>query len=244
MRLLIPPYTNCIPLVEGLPHQIVKKFPSLLTHQSMENDLILAPIVTAFEEPGWFLLEGVGIGSFGPAQTVKLFMKNGKATPQDIKTIFLDGESKSSVALLKILLYYYFKMSLKTIDFSPRSKDACEAFLLIGDKTWEESSALHSYDLGALWTEWTGFPFVFACWMTKNKGVGLRAKDLLIRQAHANLEHLEELGGGEFQNRKRTISYWKTLCYDVGPLQKIGIELFQGYWMELGKKPFIELKWI
>src|SRR3989338_4836591 len=195
MRLGIVPYMNCKPLVHGLFCEIYKAPPAQLPHLAGPDDIILAPIVAAFEDPALHLLEGVGIGSFGPVDTVKLFFnKQANVIPaeaeiqclKNIQTISLDTESKTSVALLKILLSKTVTPApyrstgqapagvqplFQRLDSGFRRNDTADATLLIGDKVWDEG-AKPSLDLGEAWTEWTGLPFVFACWMTKNSEIG------------------------------------------------------------------------
>src|SRR3989338_4853309 len=96
MKLGVVPYLNCIPLIDGLEIPIFKSPPATLAKQASAEDIILAPIVQAFEEPGWFLLANCGIGSWGPVETVRFFL-------EDSGPLELDVESKTSVALLKIL---------------------------------------------------------------------------------------------------------------------------------------------
>src|SRR3989338_9863397 len=240
MRLGIVPYMNCKPLVHGLFCEIYKAPPAQLPHLAGPDDIILAPIVAAFEDPALHLLEGVGIGSFGPVDTVKLFFnKQANVIPaeaeiqclKNIQTISLDTESKTSVALLKILLH-----DQKVAATFWSCDTPCDASLLIGDKVWEQGDK-PALDLGQAWTEWTGLPFVFACWMTKNPEIGREWKSKLTIQTKKNLENLEKIS-----TDPKLLKYWRQLVYEVGPKQKEGIPLFQKYWAELEHKKALPLK--
>ena len=136
MRLGVVPYFNAFPLIYGLPFEKYFAPPALLNQIAEPEDIILAPIVGAFLDPAWYLIEGLGIGSFGAVETVKLFFMNNGITPYNIKKIYIDPESRSSVALLKILLENFFHRNRKELSFSNQTD--CEGKLLIGDKVWQE----------------------------------------------------------------------------------------------------------
>ena len=238
MRLGIVPYSNCTPLVHGIACEIFKAPPSKLAQMAEPEDIIMAPIVTAFLDPAWHLLEGVGIGSFGEVDTVKLFYKNENITPQNIKTIYLDSDSLTSLNLIKILLQYRFERNLAEIEWTQNKQTETEGKLLIGDKTWSEPSS-HGLDLGVCWTEWTKLPFVYACWMTKSAAVGKEWKPKLVQQARHNLKDLETIS-----QDAALLKYWRKLVYQLGAPQKQGIALFQKYWGELNHQKVTPLQWI
>lgn len=240
MRLGIVPYSNCLPLVHGIACEIFKAPPSRLAEEAGPDDIIMAPIVTPFFDPSWHLLEGAGIGSFGPVETVKLFYRKNGATIQNIKLIYSDSDSLTSLNLLKILLQYRFERDLAGIAFSnDRHHADVEGALLIGDKCWLEEAFTPSLDLGACWSEWTDLPFVYACWMTKNRAVGLEWKERLVKQAQSNLRNLENIS-----QEPSLLQYWKKLHYDLGEPQKEAVALFQKYWASLNGKPLSPLQWV
>lgn len=234
MRLGVVPYLNCLPLVSGFPCEIYSAPPAQLATLAKPDDIILGPIVTAFSDPSWYLLEGVGIGSFGPVDTVRLFFNNKDITIQNINKIYLDNESSTSAALLKVLLTNCYQRLLAEIQFFTDRPDSAEGTLMIGDKVWEQDGNLTSLDLGKAWTDFTGLPFVYACWMTKNRGLAEEWRPKLICQAKNNLGHLEELAQNiPEEKRGKVLSYWRHLCYEMGPEQKKGIQLFQKYWSQI-----------
>lgn len=239
MRLGTVPYSNCIPLIHGLPCDIFKAPPSQLAQLAGPDDIIMAPVVTAFFDPDWYLIEGVGIGSFGAVDTVKLFFRNKNATIQNIKTIYLDSDSLTSLNLLKILFQNRFERDLNSIHFIRDPKETTEGALLIGDKVWKENPDQPSLDLGEAWTEWTKLPFVFACWMTKNPAIGEKWKSVLIETTKSNLQNLEKIS-----QENHLLKYWRKLCYDLGEPQKQAITCFQKYWAELTGTLPSELQWI
>ena len=81
----------------------------------------------------------------------------------------MDVESHTSVALAQVLWHYQFNRRLRIVPFTPGRWDVAEdaqAVLLIGDKVVTDSPIGFNFqfDLGRLWFEMTGLPFVFAVW--------------------------------------------------------------------------------
>ena len=95
---------------------------------------------------------------------------------EEIGTIYLDYRSRSSVNLIKVLAKYSWKREFEWIntsagfDFLNIGKN--EAVVLIGDQCFEyEKSFRYQIDLAMAWKEFSGLPFVFACW-TADKELG------------------------------------------------------------------------
>ena len=241
MRIGTVPYLNSVPLVKGLECEIYKAPPSELVRIAKPDDIILAPVVAPFLDPSLYMLEGVGIGSFGPVETVKLFFNKPGITIDNLKTISLDTESTTSVALLKVLLKYKYQKAIQEV-----SHTSCDAYLMIGDKVFEQNvPGTFCLDLGQEWTEWTDLPFVYACWMTQNRAIGEEWKTKLVEQAANNLENLEKLAEEiPYGRREKILKYWRQLRYEVGPPQKKAIAVFQQHWANLEKKPVLPLNWI
>jgi chorismate dehydratase len=167
----------------------------------------------------------------------------------DGKTILLSAESATSINLLKILLSkrYNCTCSFQVTSETTLSalKDA-PAMLLIGDsalRAVSESSAVRVYDLGDIWNQWTGLPFVFALWLTTRAAVEQHGDELhrlaqQLRQAklHA-LQHLEEIAAlsqeKSWMGQDRLMNYWKVLSYDLSESHISGLKLFYTYAAEL-----------
>jgi chorismate dehydratase len=93
----------------------------------------------------------------------------------DIKTIYLDYRSRSSINLTKVLAKNSWKKEFKWVntskgfDFLNIGLD--EGVVLIGDQCFEyENSFRNKVDLAFEWEKFSGLPFVFACW-TANKHI-------------------------------------------------------------------------
>lgn len=243
MKLGIVPYLNAFPLVYGLECEKFVAPPAQLSQMARSDDILLAPIVTAFMNPGWYLLDECGIGSFGPVETVKLFFRGSNITIQNLKSIYLDKESLTSISLLKILLKNFHSRHLNEISFSDKM-EGCESALFIGDKVWNFQGP-KSLDLGQAWTQFTTLPFVYACWMTRSQETGKKWKKNLEERLRKNLETLPSLVSKAPQNHcPNLLKYWQNLKYDIDAQAKKGIELFQKMWCELENKPYLPLNWL
>ena len=107
------------------------------------------------------------IGCNGPVATVCLFSE---VPINRVETVLLDYQSKTSVALAKILLQKYWKISpvfedVKEEEFRHRITSTT-AGVVIGDRAFEQrKKSTYIYDLGEAWKNFAGMPFVFAAWI-------------------------------------------------------------------------------
>jgi chorismate dehydratase len=177
IRIATVSYLNALPLIAGLEGErgiaLTRLVPSrlLATIEAGEADLALCPVID-FQTSGADLeiVPSGAIGCDGAALTVKLFSRLPFA---DLKSVVIDGDSHTSVALLRIVLHELHDCHPVFIPSSraARQTDA-EAILLIGDKvvtsTPDPSIHRHRLDLGAAWKTITGMPFVFATWMARS----------------------------------------------------------------------------
>ncbi len=135
--------------------------------KSGEADLGLVPVAVLPELKSPHIVSDYCIGSVRKVKTVCLFSE----TPiGEIKEIYLDYHSKTSVELIKILLANHWKIAPKLINAEVGFEDKIKgtsAALVIGDR----AIALHAkftycYDLGEAWNDYSGLPFVYAAWVS------------------------------------------------------------------------------
>jgi chorismate dehydratase len=112
------------------------------------------------------ILSGMSIASKHEVKSVLLLSKMPLA---DVQTVALDKSSRTSAALVRVLLHKFYS---RRVTFSPAAPDPAEmlkhadAALLIGDPALTyRGPVAHVYDLAAEWRKFTGLPFVFALWM-------------------------------------------------------------------------------
>jgi chorismate dehydratase len=95
--------------------------------------------------------------------------------PMDqIETVILDYQSRTSVMLCKILFKHQWKKTVKFVHASDETYisqiKGNVAGLVIGDRALKIRSKFNFiFDLGLGWKEMTGLPFVFAVWVAKKE---------------------------------------------------------------------------
>ena len=120
--------------------------------------------------------------------------------------------------------------------------------LLIGDAALRSSldaTGLFVYDLGKLWHDWTGLPFVFALWLCGRKAADERYAEVarlardLVRVKEGVDEAFEAIAQESpeagWMGRERLVTYWRdNISYDLGQRHLDGLTLFYRYCTELG----------
>lgn len=227
------PYLNALPLIHYLKERPRLEPPAALARllKIGEVDIATAPIVTLFENPRYSLVPGVCIGSNGPVGSVKVFFSSQDVNPTNVRTIYLDMESKTSILLLKVLLKFKYGRDLDEIAFfHPLPPRHCEGKLLIGDKAMKELAIAPPMDLGHEWTSWTGLPFVYAAWISRHAEVSERAVEELTSARDRAMENIASVIPSHsifpFDAIK---SYLENLVYTLGPKEMEGLNLFRDY---------------
>ena len=232
-------FLNTRPLVHGLQscaeYALSFDTPGSLAEKLRlgELDAGLIPTVEHLRGTGESYVPGMGIASDGPVRTVKLYSR---VPFESIRDVAVDGRSRTSVALLRILLSEKYGV---TPDFYSHRVDlremlkTHEAALLIGDAAFPDQGAPHIWDLGQGWKDLTGLPFVYAVW-TVNEGVDRGALATLLRDSlAAGLSHLEDIavqavGSVPGEDAKSLLRYLRdNLHYVLGDRDLQGIETFR-----------------
>ncbi len=245
-------YANCTPIFHALKEQYpdgdyryVEGVPARLNAQLAGGDIDVCPsssIAYALNPERYLIIPDLSISSCGPVQSVLLY----SVVPiedLDGREVLLTAESATSVNLLKILLKqrYGCHCSFRVTDhaLSTALREA-SAVLLIGDTALRElqsASGVRVYDLGELWYDWTGTPFVFALWLASRKAFATHADELrhLAGQLrHAKSYALANLDGiadvtpdAGWMGRDRLLHYWRSnLSYDLGREHLRGVTRF------------------
>ncbi|MCU1386207.1 MAG: Chorismate dehydratase [Acidobacteria bacterium] len=166
-------YLNARPLVYGLDRQprfdlrydIPSECARLLHAHAIDVGLIPSIEYLRGPQPYRFV-PGPAVTSRGPVASVAIYTRR---EPRDIATIAMDTSSRTSVVLATVLLRRAFGVTAEAVPMAP-DLDAmlhrADAALIIGDNALflNPPSTVRKLDLGALWTETTGLPFVYAVW--------------------------------------------------------------------------------
>lgn len=236
-------FLNSVPLIEGLDEHpevmLQRDLPARLADLLAEDriDVGLIPVIEYLRGVGGELVPGVCIGARGPVRTVKVFSREPLEAAEEIA---VDRGSRSSVALLRVLLgeMYGTEPDLHICEPRPESLFShYQTVLVIGDRADEvDPTGLHVYDLGELWHELTGLPFVFAAWVLSERmsGEDARRRQLigLLQDAHRRgFDRLEELAAAEVRRRRVDLdwilSYWReSVHYTLGERELAGLQRF------------------
>ena len=186
LRLGAVGYLNARPLVYGLDrkprfdlrYDVPSECARLLHDATIDVGLI--PSIEYLRGPGpYALVPGPAVTSRGPVASVALYTR---VDPRDIRSIAMDSSSRTSVALATVMVRRAFGAAPETVSMPP-DLDAmlarADAALIIGDIALflnpqsaidnqsairNPQSAIQKIDLGELWTQSTGLPFVYAFW--------------------------------------------------------------------------------
>lgn len=250
-------YSNCFPPHAGIltgqekfPFTIVEGVPTELNRLLSEGGVDVSPsssIEYAVNSRRYMILPGFSISSRTKAMSITLESRL-PIDALDGKVVALTTASATSVVLLRVILEAFHAAVPEFTLFDQAAEgppEQADAVLTIGDLALERaggSSYHYIYDLGAVWHEFTGLPFVFALWQVNykkniDKDLGL-LYDILCRSRDYGLSHIDELSkahSGRFGVSADLLSrYWRSLSYSFGEDEKKGLLAFYGYAVELG----------
>lgn len=161
------PYLNAVPLTRGIEDEVVFIAPSLLAEKLRRDELdaALVSIVEVLFHDRYDILDGIAIASLGEVKSVLLAHRRPLA---EVKEIYCDTASLTSVQLLKVLLAEQgLHPEFKPLPPGLGPNDWPDYFLLIGDRAIDFTRGPHGHeiwDLGAAWFDLTRLPFVYAIW--------------------------------------------------------------------------------
>jgi chorismate dehydratase len=252
MRIGAVSYLNTKPLVYSLAAlapqaRIVYDLPSRLADELAAGklDVALIPSVEYFQYPNYAIVSDACIGCRGPVLSVKLLSR----VPMDkIRTLALDEGSRTSVALVRILLKERFGLSPRLLPFplgTAAEKIDADAVLMIGDRAMHPPAGFsQEWDLGDEWCRWAELPFVFAMWVARKEMLPeiVEMEIALSRARDEGVAHLTEIAEYECAsvglNYDQCLSYLRdNLYFFLGPRERRGLELFQEHAVRLGLAP-------
>ncbi len=248
IRLSAVGYLNARPLVYGLERSprfavrfdVPSRCADLLHLNSVDVGLIPS-IEYCRGDTEYAIVPGMAIGSRGPVASVALFTRR---NPQDVRSVAMDTSSRTSVALIEILMRLLYKVRPQAVDLPPDLDvmlDRADAALLIGDPALflpDGASGARKIDIGDVWTKWTGLPFVYAFWAGRPNVLTPPEVDCLARARDEGLGHLEDIAAAESASADRQaviLQYLRdNVRYGLGADERAGLELFYRYAVEVG----------
>ena len=229
-------YLNTKPLLYGIAHsdiindiELVVDYPSQLAQRLQEGsiDMALLPVAAIPGIPGANIVSDYGIAADGNVVSVAIFSQ---VPMEQIESVYLDYQSRTSVRLAQLLLEHHWK---KQVIFKQATEHYIEyihgtnAGVIIGDRALQQ---LHNYeyvyDLSAAWKEYTGLDFVFAAWVA-NKQL---PADFTARFNAANAEGIKHLDAviaeNPFPYYDLHTYYTENICYYLDDAKKNGLARF------------------
>jgi chorismate dehydratase len=229
-------YLNTKPLIYGFEHgemtdqlELIYDYPSKIASQLLNNeiDLGLVPVAIIPKLEEHHIITDYCIGADGSVGSVCLFSD---VPVDEIEKVLLDYQSRTSVALIKILLKDYWRVQPAFVDARQDFRldiKGTTAAVVIGDRAFQQRKiSKFIYDMGRAWKELTGLPFVFASWISTKKlpddfvsafnaanGTGFKNLDNVLNENECPLFDLKEY-------------YTKYISYNLDERKKSGLKLF------------------
>lgn len=233
-------YLNTRPLIYGLRQEplasaieLVEDHPANLADMLArgEIDLGLIPVAAIPLLPEYHIVGDYCIGTEGEVATVCLFSE---VPLEKIERVYLDYQSRSSVALLKWLMKEYWGINpalVQATDETYRNEiRGTTAGLVIGDRAFAQRKiSTFIYDLSSEWKKITGLPFVFAAWISREP-----LPVQFVQQFNAanamGLNHLDEITKAHPYELYDLDRYYRFhLSYPLDERKKEGMRLFLQY---------------
>jgi chorismate dehydratase len=236
LRLGAVSYLNAQPLIHELDHEagvrLERGVPSRVARwlHSGQVDLGMIPSIEyAFGR--YAIVPGIAIGSRGPVRSVSLYLSR---SLEDVRRVALDTSSRTSVALLKILLRERLGRDPHYVPMAPQLVDmlsVADAALLIGDTALEEDGRVPRLDLGEEWTRLTGLPFVYAFWAGPPGVVtaaGVRRLQAALAAGRTAFGEIAARHGDGVPSRVAASESYlrKNVVYDLGEAEVQGLREF------------------
>lgn len=230
-------YLNTKPLIYGLERHpatdyidLVGAYPSRLAKMLADDevDVGLIPVAAMLDMPGCSLVGNYCIAAEGEIASVCLFSE---VSLEKIQKVYLDYQSRTSVALLRWLMKEYWGINPEIIQAENEGYidliGSTTAGLVIGDRALlQRKKSTFIYDLGSEWKAATGLPFVFAAWVSKKPMDSTFIS--IFNEANAlGLNHIDEIAASiqpqPFDMKKY---YSLHLSYRLDDRKKAGLDYF------------------
>jgi chorismate dehydratase len=242
------PYLNAVPLTRGLEEQVVFVAPSQLAEMLRRDELdaALVSVTEVLFHDRYDVLDGIAVASLGEVKSVFLAHRG---PLEDVKEVFYDTASLTSVNLLRVLL--------AERGLAPQFKPLAgyeparlpDYALLIGDPALDLLLGPHEHqvwDLGAAWYELTGLPFVYAVWALRRGLENSRLRRQLREAKNFGLETLDSIISSRteynYEFRKDYLGWH--IHFHLGADEKRGLARFIDLLRKHGPDPVYEPRFV
>jgi chorismate dehydratase len=249
-------FLNCLPLYWGLARtgslldlELTKDTPEKLGERLVSGSLDIGPIPFAEylrhrESAQLVALPDIAVGCDGPVMSC-VIVSQLPLDRLDGARVALGSTSRTSVRLARLLLADRYGVTPDYFTCPPDlgvMMQEADAAVLIGDVALRASLhdaprlGLDVHDLGQMWKEWTGLPFVFALWAVRRDF--LRREPETVHQVHRAFLASRDLSLAEVGKVAEQAARWEafdasvleryftTLDFRLGPRQLAGATEF------------------
>ncbi len=215
----------------GLMDKIIltKDYPAKVAGDLLSGqiDVGLVPVAIIPKLKEAHLISNYCIGCDGEVASVAIFSE---VPMEEITTVLLDYQSRTSVQLAQILLREYWQQSVVLEDAGTDFIDrigGTTAGLIIGDRALQQlNKGQYVYDLGSAWKAYTGLPFVFATWVA-NKPLDPDFIDAFNMANAYGINHIEEvLKEMDYPAFDMHTYYTHHISYTLDEAKRKGMALF------------------
>jgi chorismate dehydratase len=243
-----------VPLYWGLARtgslldlELSKDTPEKLSEQLVRGDLDIGPItlVEFLKNADQLVaLPDIAVGCDGPVMSC-VIVSEGPIEELDGARVALGSTSRTSVRLARLLLAERYGVTPRYFtsppDLAEMMREA-DAAVLIGDPALRASLhdaprlGLQVHDLGQLWHEWTGLPFVFALWAVRREYLAEQPET--VHEVHRAFLESRDLSLAEVAKVAEQAARWEsfdavlleryftTLDFSLGARQLAGVAEF------------------
>ncbi|MDM1292809.1 menaquinone biosynthesis protein [Sphingobacterium sp. N143] len=231
-------YTNTYPFLNGIrKSKVIDQIdlsvdnPSACAQKVIDDeaDIGIIPTAALLSLPEYYINTDYCIGTEGAVDSVFIFANK---PIEEVRTLRLDKQSRTSNGLARVLIKNYWKKEVKLVTDESIEPDA---YVLIGDRTFgKKQSVPYSYDLGKEWFNFTGLPFAFALWVSNKK-----LPESFIEQFNTALaygvEHATDVIAGlpQFEGFDYTRYLTQHLDFHLTDRKREAVRLYLDYLKEL-----------
>ncbi len=251
-RVSVVQYLNTVPLVWGmLKGELEGKYALSFTTPAQcaeairhkQADIGIIPSIEYQRMDHVRALSGISISSRSEVKSVLLLSK---MPIENVETIALDNSSRTSAALVRILMRRFYSRFVTLTPAAPKPEEMlkrADAALVIGDTALAYDAPVSEiYDLGAEWKKFTGLPFVYAFWVEhEDAGVGRFQRDFEASRDFglANMNDICREYAPKLKMTEDAIRVYLTenIDYSLDEEERKGLQLFYKLAREVGVVP-------
>jgi chorismate dehydratase len=229
-------YLNTKPLIYGFEQGMMEQdieltvdYPAKVAQLLLDDtiDIGLVPVAVIPRLKEYYITGNFCIGCNGAVASVCLFSE---VPLQEVTHILLDYQSRTSVALLKILLKEYWQVNPVLTEAAAGYETqltGTTAGLVIGDRAFKQrAKSAYIYDLGLAWKEMTGLPFVFAAWVA-NKKLPPSFIEKFNNTTAAGLQHLDTIAAAATLEQYSLYKYYtENISYTLDADKQKALDIF------------------